>query len=245
MASQTTFPVYQKERRQAMGGIKRLIKSMLAAVLRRVYDLSVHYAQNDLPRFANVPKDLCIELPRRITGAEYMHVGKNVHIGPGSLLVAQDSYPSPEMQNPDHPIETRQRMQPTVVIGDRVTATGGLTLSCMDRIVIEDDVLFAGNIIVMDNQHGFQNADQPYKYQPIRRIAPVVVGRGSWIAQNVVIMPGVSIGELSIIGANSVVTQSIPARCIAFGNPARVVKRWDEQSRTWIAAKREERREPR
>ena len=63
--------------------------------------------------------------------------------------------------------------------------------------VIEDDVMFAANVIVMDALHGFENASVPYKYQPMWRAAPVRIGKGCWIAQNVVVMPGVSIGELS------------------------------------------------
>jgi lipopolysaccharide O-acetyltransferase len=51
----------------------------------------------------------------------------------------------------------------------------------------------------------------------------------------VVIMPGVTVGALSIIGANSVVTKSIPDRCIAIGAPARVVKTWDERAKAWVA----------
>jgi len=49
----------------------------------------------------------------------------------------------------------------------------------------------------------------------------------------VVVLPKVTVGELSIVGANSVVTQSIPPRSIAAGNPARVVNRWEEASGCW------------
>lgn len=66
------------------------------------------------------------------------------------------------------------------------------------------------------------------------RIAPIKIGRGCWIGQNVVVMPGVTIGEMSIIGANSVVTSNIPERSIAMGTPARVMKRWDEQKKDWV-----------
>jgi acetyltransferase-like isoleucine patch superfamily enzyme len=128
-----------------------------------------------------------------------------------------------------------QHFRPKIVIGHRVTSTAGLTIDAMQEVVIEDDVMFASNVIVMDGLHGFRHTNEPYKYQPMWRIAPVVIGRGSWIAQNVVIMPGVRIGEMSIIGANSIVTHDVPPRSIAFGNPARVVKRWDEGAQCWVA----------
>jgi acetyltransferase-like isoleucine patch superfamily enzyme len=129
---------------------------------------------------------------------------------------------------------SKQEFDPKIVIGNRVTATGRLTLAAHAQITIEDDVLFAANVNLTDGLHGFEHADEPYKYQPIFRIAPIVIKRGCWIGQNVVIMPGVTIGELSIIGANSVVTQSIPARCIAVGAPARVIKKWDEATGRWV-----------
>ena len=102
--------------------------------------------------------------------------------------------------------------------------------------MIEDDVLIASNVTILDHQHGYQNASEPYKYQPLGRIAPVLIRRGTWIGQNVVILSGVTIGELAIIGANSVVTRSIPDRCIAVGAPAKVTKRWDERTENWMSS---------
>jgi len=106
-------------------------------------------------------------------------------------------------------------------------------ISALREIVIEDDVMFASNIWICDGLHGYENVNLPYKYQPMFRIAPIKIGRGCWIGQNVVIMPGVTIGELSIIGANSVVTNNIPDRSIAVGSPARIVKRWNEETQSW------------
>lgn len=226
-------------RNQVRTTVKHVLRAWVAAFFRRLHALSERFAEADLPPFANHPKNLRIEMPRRLSETQRMHVGDDVAIGPGSFLVAQTCYPSEVMQHPGAPVPL-QRFEPTIVIGNRVTATGALTLSAMQKIVIEDDVMFASNVIVMDGLHGFQNADEAYKYQPMWRIAPVVIGRGCWIAQNVVIMSGVTIGELSIIGANSVVTHSIPARSIAFGNPARVVKRWNGRSQRWVPADTDE-----
>ncbi|WP_406672103.1 acyltransferase, partial [Natronospira sp.] len=111
-----------------------------------------------------------------------------------------------------------------------------LQVFAQQSVTIEDDVMFASNVFLNDGSHGYQTATVPYKYQPIFRIAPIVVGRGSWIGQNVVIMPGVTIGEHAIIGANSVVTASVPPRCIAAGSPARVLKLWDERQERWVHA---------
>jgi hypothetical protein len=79
-----------------------------------------------------------------------------------------------------------------------------------------------------------RGADEPYKHQPILCVAPIVIKRGCWIGQNVVILPSVTIGELSIVGANSVVTKNVPARSIAIGTPARVIRKWEEATHMWI-----------
>ena len=126
-----------------------------------------------------------------------------------------------------------QTFNPKIVIGNRVTSTGMLTIAAMQEVTIEDDVMFASNVLIADGMHGFENVDAPYKYQKMWKISPIVIKRGCWIGQNVVIMPGVTVGELSIIGANSVVTKSIPDRCIAIGAPARVIKTWDGTNRRW------------
>ena len=126
-----------------------------------------------------------------------------------------------------------QTFEPTLRIGHRVTATASLQVFAQQSVVVEDDVMFASNVFLNDGSHGYRTATLPYKYQPIVNIAPIVVGRGSWIGQNVVIMPGVTIGEHAIVGANSVVTESVPPRCIAAGSPARVLKRWDDRHERW------------
>jgi len=49
------------------------------------------------------------------------------------------------------------------------------------------------------------------------QIAPIIIGRGRWIGRNVVISPRITIGEMAIIGTNSVVTKNISSKCIAIG----------------------------
>lgn len=116
-----------------------------------------------------------------------------------------------------------------------MSASGNLTIAAHQEITIEDDVLFASNINITDGLHAYENANEPYKYQGIFKISPILIKRGCWIGQNVVILPGVTIGEFTIIGANSVVTKSIPDRCIAIGAPAKVVRKWDETTQSWVS----------
>jgi len=213
--------------------INKTVRKWVKSVLLYLYKKIEAAATADLPRFANNPRNLRIDRPRRILSAHRIYIGDDVSIGPGALLVPQVRYPSSVMRHPDekHDVQT---FDSKIVIGNRVTSTGMLTIAAMQVVTIEDDVMFAANVLIADGMHGFEHANEPYKYQKMWKIAPVLVKRGCWIGQNVVIMPGVTIGALSIIGANSVVTKSIPDRCIAIGAPARVIKTWDEHAQAWI-----------
>lgn len=209
--------------------LKQTFLVRLAAALQRVSDAA---ARHSPPDFANTPRNLNIQFPRRINGAERITVGDDVFLGPNCVLQAVSHYPGSAMSNDVYPV-TPTPYSSRIEIGDRVSATGGLQVVAFDHIRIEDDVMFATNVNLTDALHGFDQPDIPYKYQAMIRRAPISIGKGSWIGQNVVILPGVSIGEQCIIGANSTVTASIPARTIAFGNPARTHKKWNDASQQW------------
>jgi lipopolysaccharide O-acetyltransferase len=184
-------------------------------------------------RFGNRPRKLKINRPVAIRGASRIFFGEDVHIGPRSFLKAITKTSS-LMTHPEG-LHVTQYFDSKIVIGNRVSATSELHLAAHVGITIEDDVMLASNVFIADASHGYENAIVPYKYQGVTNVAPIVIKSGCWIGQNVVILPGVTIGELSIIGANSVVTRSIPARCIAAGVPARVIKRWHQETQSWVS----------
>jgi acetyltransferase-like isoleucine patch superfamily enzyme len=214
--------------------LKRLARKTLQRVAVPVMKRVRQWEEEELPQFATMPRNLTIRLPRTITSPERIFFGDDVWLGPGSMLFPVTRAPGGPLWPDSKPRTYQQNFEPRIVIGNRVTATANLTLGAHEAIIIEDDVMFAGNVHLTDGFHGFENVDEPYKYQPISRIAPILIKRGCWIGQNAVILPGVTIGELSIIGANSVVNRDIPARCIAVGAPARVIRKWDEASGKWI-----------
>jgi acetyltransferase-like isoleucine patch superfamily enzyme len=200
-----------------------------------IYNLRGAIACKTLPDFANKPKDLFIDFPRRFANPDRITIGDNVSLGPGTFLSALTHYPTASMcyRKDAHP---HQKFEPKIVIGNRVTATADLQIAAVKQIVIEDDVMFASNIHINDSLHGYGNANLPYKYQPLTQIAPILIKYGCWIGQNTIILSGVTIGELTIIGANSLVNCDIPSRCIAVGSPAKVIKRWNEKKQKWDKA---------
>ena len=203
--------------------VSKIKRHFILKLAMGIHKASASVAKETLPIFGNNPKNLTIELPRRIINPERIFIGDNVSLGTGSLLYPVTHYPTTWMLHPTKQ-QPLQRFDSKIIIGNNVTSTGDLQIAAQSEIIIEDDVMFASNIHINDAFHGFETANEPYKYQKIFRIAPIRIKRGCWIGQNVVILPGVTIGEYAIIGANSVVSKSIPSRSIAVGIPARVAK---------------------
>jgi acetyltransferase-like isoleucine patch superfamily enzyme len=218
---------------KTMKFLKQLILRPIKRIAIRVFNRVAEWREDDLPEFATYPKNLHISMPRTISRPKRIYIGDDVWLGPGALLSPTTRFPSHPLFPLSMPADFQQVFDPKITIGNRVTSTGGLILGAHQDVTIEDDVMFASNVMISDALHGYDTANVPYKYQPMCRIAPITVKRGCWIGQNVVILPGVTVGEQCIVGANSVVTKSIPPRSIAVGVPARVVKMWDEAVQAW------------
>jgi acetyltransferase-like isoleucine patch superfamily enzyme len=209
-------------------------RRFIVALGTRLYAAKDAISRASLPRFATDAPGLILRLPYDVRNPERIRMGRDVKIGANSMLLLLDEYPGEWLRHPDGD-HVSQTFEPELVIGDRVTATAGLQIAVYQRVTIEDDVLIAANVYISDGMHASRRGDAPYRYQGIERIAPVRVGRGTWIGQNVVVLPGVTIGAYAIIGANSVVGHDVPDGCVAVGAPARVIRRWDAGSERWVA----------
>jgi len=117
-----------------------------------------------------------------------------------------------------------------VFIGDRTII--GLGNTVIGPVKIGNDVMFAQNIVVSAMNHGYEDISiPPSKQKDIIKL--ITIDDEVWIGANCVITIGVTIGKHSIVGAGSVVTKDIPPYCIAVGNPARVIKRYNSETSTW------------
>lgn len=104
-------------------------------------------------------------------------------------------------------------------LGRRIFINAGCRFQDQGGITIGDDCLIGHNAVIATLQHDIA---------PSRRAdlvpSPVVIGRNVWLGANVTVLPGVTIGDDAVIGAGSVVTKDVPARTVAVGSPARVVR---------------------
>jgi acetyltransferase-like isoleucine patch superfamily enzyme len=100
----------------------------------------------------------------------------------------------------------------------------GVMVAAMNLVEIGDHCMFANGCFISDGSHRFEDPDMPVPWQGFTTKGPTRVGDNVWCGANVVITTGVTVGERCVIGANSVVTQSLPPYSIAAGAPAQVLR---------------------
>lgn len=162
-----------------------------------------------------------VAYPSIIAGQQGIKIGNNTTILNNSRI--QNFY-----QNNNNP---------QIIIGNHCYISYYFTILNASQVIIGNDVLFASHVLISSENHGIDpESSTPYMDQPLSS-SPVVIGDGCWIGEKVIILPGVSIGKKTIIGGGSVVTKSIPDYCIAVGNPAKIIKRYNFVSHQWESEK--------
>ena len=126
----------------------------------------------------------------------------------------------------------------TVNNGVGVVSIGNDTLIGMGNVIIGpisigNNVIFAQNVVASGLNHEYRDVNVPIHKQDVTT-AKITIEDDCWIAANVVITAGVTIGKHSVIAAGSVVTKDIPPFTVAAGNPAKPIKRYDAGQKEWV-----------
>ncbi|HHF2994174.1 TPA: sugar O-acetyltransferase [Vibrio diabolicus] len=121
-------------------------------------------------------------------------------------------------------------------VGDNVYANFTLTL-------VDDTYIYIGNSVMIGPNVTLATAGHPIEPELRREVAqfniPIYIGANVWIGANSVVLPGVKIGENSVIGAGSVVTKDIPSNVVAVGNPCRVLREIGEHDKEFYYKERQ------
>lgn len=161
-----------------------------------------------------------ILFPLRIRGARFIEIGKKVFIYDNSrILVFGD-------KNSDSILK----------IEDGANIGRFVHIVAVNKVTIKKNVLIADKVYISDNSHEYADINIPVMHQPVQFKGEVSIGENSWIGENVCIL-GASVGRHSIIGANSIVLNDIDDYCVAVGNPAKVIKKYDHHQGKWVSTK--------
>lgn len=108
-------------------------------------------------------------------------------------------------------------------IGDRSSIGKNALIS--QNVVIGKDVMMGPECIILTQNHNHLDSNIPMIEQGYEAAKPVEIGNDVWIGARVIILPGVKVGNHSIIGAGAVVTKNVPDYSIVVGVPAKIIKR--------------------
>lgn len=117
-----------------------------------------------------------------------------------------------------------------VHLGEGVYANFNLTLVDDTHIYIGDCTMIGPNVTIATAGHPIL---PQLRQQGLQYNMPVHIGKNCWLGAGVIVLPGVNIGDNTVIGAGSVVTRDIPANVVAVGNPCRVMRSIGQQDREY------------
>ncbi len=184
----------------------------LAFILRKEFVTQVRKGE-----FNSFGKGSLLGLSSLILKPKYISIGMNSSFGSRLTLTCYDSIKIPN-QN--------QNYAPSIIIGNGVSIGEDAHITCINKIVIGNNVLTGKKVLITDNAHGTSNRSD-LDIAPISRLlyskGSVIIEDNVWIGEKASIMPGVHIGKSAVIGANAVVTKDVPAYTVVGGIPAKIL----------------------
>ncbi len=100
----------------------------------------------------------------------------------------------------------------------------GINARLPSKVTIGNNVMMGRDVIILATRHHFERLDVPMCTQGRTELLPVQIEDDVWIGTRVIIMPGVTLGKGSIVGAGAVVTKDVPSYAVVGGVPARILK---------------------
>ena len=162
-----------------------------------------------------------IVYPRKISGHQFIEIGSRVLIGHHCWIQAISEY-------------AEQRFSPEIIVMDDVYIGNYCNIVSINSIRIGKGSVLSEAVYISDNAHGLDPNAGPIMLQPLTTRGPVTLGDSCFIGYGACVLPGVSLGDYCVVGANSVVTKSFPAYSMIAGSPGRCIKRFDSTTATWM-----------
>ena len=159
--------------------------------------------------------------PYKVRSPHRVRIGDGVGVGARAFLSVISSFKG-------------QEYEPTLEIGDETLISTDLFVHCSGDVHVGKRVGISARVYIGDSTRDYSDPDVMGEDMEMGDALPVRIEDGAGLGIGSIVLPGVTIGERAIVSAGSVVTRDVPPRAVVFGNPARVVKSWDEESGGWV-----------
>jgi acetyltransferase-like isoleucine patch superfamily enzyme len=205
----------------------------LSLIYRAVSKLYTLWLVATFP-FASKGRNLSIHFPCKISRKMAHHISLG-----NSVIIKRDTWLN---IIPDDTDELKLRIDDNCVIGSRST------ISAKNLIHFESDVITAPSVLIQDHNHSYEDISLSIREQGVSGGGQIRIEQGSWIGYGAAIVCSrgeLTLGRHCVVAANAVVTRSAPPYSVLAGNPARLIKQYDSESKTWVlGSARPSRHEP-
>lgn len=176
-------------------------------------------------KIAKKGKNINVQKGVKIINSKCVYIGNNVSIGENTFFGPVIKYAG-------------IAYNPKIIIHDGTIIGKNCSFAAINRVEIGKNVLFAGHVHITDHSHGYEDLTRPITPQSLTSKGPVIIEDDCWLGFSCEILSGVHIGKHCIIGARAVVTKDVPDFSIVAGNPARVIKQFNFETKKWEKIKK-------
>jgi len=158
----------------------------------------------------------------RRSAANRIRIGDSVYIAPGTWL----NIPEISAEAP-----------PAIILDNGCKIGRRCMISAKNSVWLESDVMLGPSVLITDHSHEWSDLDLPIHAQGLTRGGTVRVERNCWLGHGAAIVctsGELIVGRNTIIGANCVVTRSVPAFSVVAGNPAKIIRQYDSEQGKWV-----------
>ncbi len=191
--------------------VKDLVKSILTFIYHPIVTIKLVRGGG---------RNIYIGPQMTINKIKHLHIGKGFSVGRNSRFLFIEKYHGGEYS-------------PGVRFGNNITIGNRFSLLSGAPIIVEDNCLIASDVLITSENHGTNpETSDSYAMTPLT-CAPVKIGKGCWLGEKVMVMPGVTLGDRCIAAAGAVITKSFPSGSMVGGIPAKLIKRYNYETHEW------------